>query len=259
DRNVTGVQTCALPISRSVVDLDASGNAGITATQINNGSSDACGIASMSVSPNTFTCASVGPNLVTLTVTDVNGNAQTCTATVTVEDKVKPVAICQDITVQLDASGNASITAAQINNGSTDACGIASMSVTPNTFTCVNVGPNPVTLTVTDVNGNEQTCTATVTVEDKVKPVALCQNITVQLDASGNASITAAQINNGSTDACGIASMSVTPNTFTCANVGPNPVTLTVTDLNLFPTRRSSDLTVEDKVKPVALCQDITV
>src|SRR5207249_5042613 len=91
------------------------------------------------------------------------------------EDKVKPVAVCQDITVQLDASGNAGITATQINNGSSDACGIASMSVSPNTFTCANVGPNLVTLTVTDVNGNVQTCTATVTVEDKVKPVAVWQ------------------------------------------------------------------------------------
>src|SRR5437868_11067515 len=170
----------------------------------------------MGITPNTFTCVNVGPNPVTLTVTDVNGNEQTCTATVTVEDKVKPVAVCQNITVQLDATGNASITAAQINNGSTDACGIASVRVTPTTFTCANVGPNPVTLTVTDVNGNEQTWIASASGKDKVKTVAVCQNITVQLDATGNASITAAQINNGSTDACGIASVSVTPNTFTC-------------------------------------------
>src|SRR2546430_7394222 len=200
----------------------------------------------MSVSPNTFTWANVGSKRVNLSVTDVKGNEQTCTATVTVEDEVKPVAVCQDITVQLDATGNASITAAQINNGSSDACGIAAMSVTPNTFTCVNVGPNPVTLTVTDVNGNEQTCAATVTVEDKVKPVAVCQNITVQLDATGNASITAAQINNGSSDACGIASVSVSPNTFTCVNVGPNTVTLTVTDVNGNQQTCTATVTVED-------------
>jgi hypothetical protein len=48
---------------------------------------------------------------------------------VTVEDTIPPVAICQDITVQLDATGNASITGADIDNGSNDNCGIASLSV----------------------------------------------------------------------------------------------------------------------------------
>src|SRR5437016_7599455 len=82
-------------------------------------------------------------------------------------------------------------------------------------FTCVNVGPNPVTLTVTDVNGNEQTCTATVTVEDRSEPVTVEPQTTTQLAASRNANITPAQINNCSADACGIAPISVTPTTFT--------------------------------------------
>jgi PKD repeat protein len=68
-------------------------------------------------------------------------------------------------------------------------CGIASLVVTPNTFTCADVGTNTVTLTVTDVNSNS-TCTAQVTVEDTVPPIALCQDITVQLDATGNGSVT---------------------------------------------------------------------
>jgi hypothetical protein len=95
------------------------------------------------------------------------------------------VAVCQDISVQLNPGGSVTITAAQVDNGSTDACGIASMSVTPSTFTCANVGANTVTLTVTDNNGNQSTCTATVTVLDNNAPTALCQNITVQLDANG--------------------------------------------------------------------------
>src|SRR3989475_6359898 len=130
-----------------------------------------------------FDCSNVGPNLVTLTVTDNNGNSQTCTATVTVQDQVGPVAVCQDITVQLDATGHVTISPAQIDNGSTDACGIASLSLSKTNFDCSNVGPNLVTLTVTDNNGNTQTCTATVTVQDQVRPVAVCQDITVQLDA----------------------------------------------------------------------------
>jgi hypothetical protein len=36
-----------------------------------------------------------------------------------------------------------------------------------------------------------------ITVEDNVAPVAICQNITVQLDITGNATITASQVDNG--------------------------------------------------------------
>ncbi len=241
------------------VQLDASGNASVAAASVDNGSNDACGIASLSLSPNSFDCTDVGNNTVTLTATDNNGNISTCTATVTVEDNVPPVAICQDITVQLDASGNATIAGTDVDNGSNDACGIASLSVSPNTFDCTDIGNNTVTLTVTDNNGNTSTCTSTVTVEDNVAPTALCQDITVQLDASGNASITAADVDNGSNDACGIASLSVSPNTFDCTDVGNNTVTLTVTDNNGNISTCTSTVTVEDNVPPVAICQDITI
>ena len=63
----------------------------------------------------------------TLTVTDVHGNTDTCTSTATVQDNVDPDAPCKDLTAQLDGTGNASITGADIDNGSSDACGIASL------------------------------------------------------------------------------------------------------------------------------------
>ncbi|MBL1279261.1 MAG: HYR domain-containing protein [Fluviicola sp.] len=242
-----------------IVQLDATGNVIITGTDIDGGSTDACGIASVTASPNTFTCAEVGPNTVTLTVTDNNGNISTCTSTVTVEDNVAPVAMCQPITVQLDATGNVSIVAGDIDAGSNDACGIVSTTIDMSTFDCSNVGANTVTLTVTDVNGNTSTCTSTVTVEDNVAPVAICQPITVQLDATGNAIITAADIDNGSNDACGIATTTIDISTFDCSNVGPNTVTLTVTDVNGNVSTCTSIVTVEDNVAPTVICQDITV
>ena len=241
------------------VQLDATGNAMIVAGDIDNGSNDACGIASMVVAPNTFTCANVGPNSVMLTVIDVNGNFNTCNATVTVQETIPPVAVCKDLTVQLDALGNASITGSDIDGGSTDNCGIASKLATPNAFTCANVGPNTITLTVRDVNGNENTCTATVTIEDNTAPVAICRDITKQLNASGNATITGADIDNGSNDACGIQSMTVSPNTFNCGDVGPNNVTLMVTDVNGLVNTCDAIVTVEDNTAPVAICRDITI
>ncbi|MCB0572861.1 MAG: hypothetical protein KDC66_24000, partial [Phaeodactylibacter sp.] len=241
------------------VQLNAGGSAGATAAQVDNSSFDNCGIASMSLSPTAFTCANVGSNAVTLTVTDVNGNSASCSATVTVQDNSMPTAACQNVTVQLDASGSASVTTAQVNNSSSDNCGIAGLSVSPSLFTCANIGPNAVTLTVTDVNGNSGSCAATVTVQDNVAPTALCQNVTVQLNASGNGSTTATAVNNGSSDACGIASMSLSPTAFTCANVGSNTVTLTVTDVNGNSSTCSANVTVQENIPPTALCQNVTV
>src|SRR6185503_5125902 len=106
---------------------------------------DDCGSVSLSLDKTTFSCSDVGADTVTLTVTDANGNTATCTATVTVVDTVPPVAVCQALTIQLDATGIANITAAQINNGSSDACGIANLSLDKTSFNCSNVGTNTVT------------------------------------------------------------------------------------------------------------------
>ena len=162
--------------------MDASGNASVSASDIDNGSSDACGIASLSLSQTDFDCSHVGTNEVILTVTDVNGNQSTATATVTVVDDVAPVASAQNVTIDLDASGNASVSTDDIDNDcshSSDACGIASLSLSQTDFDCSHVGTNEVILTVTDVNGNQSTATATVTVVDDVAPVASAQNVTI--------------------------------------------------------------------------------
>jgi hypothetical protein len=195
-----------------------------------------------------------------VTVTDASGETQSLTnLEVKVEDNISPNAIAQDITVQLDANGNVSITAADIDNDSNDDCGISSLSLDKDSFDCSNVGANQVTLTVTDNNENISTATATVTVEDNTGPVAIAQDITVQLDANGNASITAADIDNGSNDACGIASLSLDKDSFNCSNIGANQVTLTVTDNNNNISTATATVTVEDNITPVAIAQDITV
>lgn len=169
----------------------------------------------------------------TYLATSTNGSSGCITtASITLRDAVAPVVVTRPVTVQLNATGTATITAAQVNNGSTDNCSVATVTVSPSSFNCANVGPNNVTLTVTDASGNTSTGTAVVTVQDLVAPTVITRPVTVFLNANGQASITAAQINNGSTDACGIASVTVNPSTFTCANIGTNTVTLTVTDVN---------------------------
>ncbi|MCB9267513.1 MAG: T9SS type A sorting domain-containing protein [Lewinellaceae bacterium] len=75
-------------------------------------------------------------------------------------------AICQDITVQLDAGGSASITAADIDGGSTGACGQLSLSASQTDFSCADVGNIDVVLMATGGDGASSNCTATLTVED---------------------------------------------------------------------------------------------
>ena len=323
------------------VQLDESGNATIVASDVDGGSTDNCGIASLAIDVDTFDCSNVGTNPVVLTVTDVNGNSSTCTATVTVEDNIAPViacpmditlpndpgvcgaevnfgdasaadacgiatvlqtaglpsgstfpvgtstveftatdvngntstcsftvtvqdtelpvAVCQDITIQLDALGFASITAADIDGGSSDNCGVASISASQTDFDCSDVGDNNITLTVTDVNGNSSTCTATVTVEDVTAPVVACTDITVILDVNGTVTINGTDIDGGSSDACGIATYELDIDTFDCSNVGDNPVTLTVTDVNGNSASCTATVTVIDDIAPDLVCMDITL
>lgn len=92
----------------------------------------------------------------------------------------QPRAICNPVTVYLNAAGNASITMAQVNNGSLG----RPVSVIPSTFNCTNVGANMVTLTVRDSCNNTSSCIATVTVLDTIKPVLFCQNQNVNLQPS---------------------------------------------------------------------------
>ncbi len=165
-------------------------------------------------------------------------------------DSIKPIVITKNLTVNLNAAGTANITAAQVNDGSSDNCGIAAITVDKTNFNCSNVGANTVTLTVTDVNGNSSSATAVVTVVDNILPIAASQNITVQLGANGTASITAAQINNGSSDNCGIATITVDKTTFDCSNAGANTVTLTVTDVNGNSRSTTATVTVVDNILP---------
>jgi hypothetical protein len=196
-----------------------------------------------------------------LTVTDVNGNTNTCTAIVTVEDMLPPTAICQDITVQLDANGMATIAPSDVDGGSTDNCGAITSLLDIDTFDCVDVGtPVTVSLMLTDSNGNSSSCSAVVTVEDNVAPDVICQDITIQLDSNGMATIMPSDVAGGSTDACGISSLAIDMNTFDCSNVGPNDVTLSVSDIHGNIGTCIAVVTVEEEnAVPIAVCQNLTL
>ncbi len=80
------------------------------------------------------------------------------------QDTEAPQVVCQDIAIDLDANGQASIQAADIDGGTTDNSGDFTLSASQTQFDCANLGANTITLTATDAAGNTSSCTAQVTV-----------------------------------------------------------------------------------------------
>ena len=232
------------------VNLDASGNGTITPADIDNGSTDNCGIASRTLTKSNFDCSNVGANLIYLIVTDVNGNTDSAVALINVIDLIKPTVVTQVVTVSLDANGNGTLTSTEVDNGSNDNCSIASRTLSKSNFDCSNVGINSVILTVTDVNGNNDAASAQITVEDTLKPIVKTLAYTIYLDASGGAGITVNEIDNGSSDNCSIANRSLSKTNFDCSELGANTIYLIVTDVNGNIDSASALITVLDTIKP---------
>ncbi|MEO8732709.1 MAG: gliding motility-associated C-terminal domain-containing protein, partial [Flavobacteriales bacterium] len=241
------------------VYLDASGNASITGMDINGGSTDNDSIASYSASPNTFSCMDMGQNAAVLTVTDASGNTDLCVATVTVLDTIAPTVICHSITIPLGLNGTSTIVATDINGGSSDNCSNAALTYAASQTLFDSAGVYSVTLTVTDGSGNSSNCVATVTVADVNPPNTVCKDTTLYLDNNGNVSITAHDLDGGSTDNGQIMSITASQTVFDCGDLGSNQVVLSVTDDQGNVGTCTALVTVLDTIAPTAVCKDIHV
>jgi hypothetical protein len=114
----------------------------------------------------------VGQTTVTATATNCGGTTS-ADFTVTVRDEQAPVARAKNISVDL-VNGTATARAEDLNAFSSDNCsGALLYSVSPSTFTCANIGSNPVTFTVRDASGNTASKTVTVTVRGSVPAPAI--------------------------------------------------------------------------------------
>lgn len=234
------------------VSLNANGTAAITAAQINNGSSDNCGVASISLSKTGFDCSNVGTNNVTLTVTDVNGNVSTATAVVTVIDDIKP-SITAPAMVSVVNTPGACMAAVNLGTPETsDNCGVA--SVTNNAPALFPVGTTIVKWTVTDIHGNvTDTATQEVVVIDNENPTITVNNISVNNDAA-KCFATVAVGQPETADNCGVSSVvgvrsDNQPLTATYP-VGTTTITWTVTDIHGNIKTAVQSIVVTDNEKP---------
>lgn len=115
-----------------------------------------------------------------LTVTDANGCTVATDVTIGSLDEIAPTVFANDVNLFLGEDGTVTLPLGQVNNGSFDNCGIASMSLSITEFDCTQVGDNTVTLTVTDQSGNSSTAEVTVSVSDLIAPSMTCpENIIV--------------------------------------------------------------------------------
>ena len=236
-----------------IISLDANNTATISVSDIDGGTTDDCGLTSLTIDQMAFDCSHIGTQTVTLTAMDTGGNTAIGTATVTIQDTLLPTVMTQDITLNLDASGTASISTMDVDNGSSDNCGITNMVLDIMQFDCSNLGMNTVTLTVADQSGNIQTAIATVNVVDDIAPTIVTNNSTIYLDANGMAMITAADIVT-ITDNCDIDSVALGLTQFDCSDVGMNLVSVQVTDLAGNAAMASALVIVADTLPTMINC-----
>jgi len=208
---------------------------------------DACGIAGVvQVAPPGFVVSGVGSITAALVVTDVNNNVSQCNFTINKVDNTLPTIACPPTqTLVLGSTCSATLPDYRSLATANDNCGVQSVTQSPAAGTTVsNAGNMTVTLTVTDINGNSNTCTFTVTKVDNTAPTVQCFNQTITFNGQTNIALNTDDLVDAS-DNCGVASISLSPDHITCEQVGQTvPVTVTVTDLNNNVSTCTSYITV---------------
>jgi gliding motility-associated-like protein len=231
---------------------------------------DNCGIASLindyNGTDNATDIYPVGTTVVTWTVTDVNGNTANCQTTVTVSDAQLPGISCPDDITIFNDPGVCGATITMDLPVADDNCGIASVindfNGTPDASGFYPVGITNVTWTVTDVNGNSNTCVVVVEITDNEAPGMSCPEDITQSNDTGECGAVVIYDLPSSTDNCivletvqlaGIASGGFFP-------VGTTVNTYQVTDAAGNTTTCSFSVTIEDNEQPEIICPaDIAV
>ena len=203
-------------------------------------------------------CGNTGSATVTFTASDDCGNTTTTMATFTIEDTTSPTALGSDLTVILDGNGQATITADDIDNGSSDACGEVTLSIDVTSFDCDDVGPNDVVLTVTDecMNAASATVTVIVTAVDDAAPTI--SDVPADITQTADLGVCGAVVTYDSpltADNCDGGTLTSSHPSGSTFPVGTTTVTFTATDASSNSSTATFTITVTDDEAPAISAQ----
>ena len=203
---------------------------------------------------------------ITITATDGSGNSASCTFTVTAVDETPPAIACPgDRTINPDANCAALIPDYRGSARATDNCaatGAITLTQRPAPGTALNGQGDAaqVTIVADDGNGNRDSCTFIVTLEDNVPPLIDCPaDKTVDVDENCSYSLEDLRPQANVLDNCTAASqIIVTQNigigqTFT-GDATEIVVTLTADDRNGNTAQCLTTITLEDNLAPTITC-----
>ncbi|MFD2201457.1 HYR domain-containing protein, partial [Shivajiella indica] len=197
----------------------------------------------------------VGTTVVTYTATDAAGNTATCSFEVIVSDNEVPNVQTRNVLIEIEAGSTYTLTLDEVDNGSSDNCGIASRTLSQTLFSDADEGENTVILTVTDIAGNQSSGSAIITVVVLSAPecvVARARDVVLVLDRNGNATLSVNQVDDGSFSNCSnrISTIEVDKISFGCEDLGEQMVTFRVTDGNGNVGEAQFKVTVLDQTAP---------
>ncbi|MEZ5030040.1 MAG: hypothetical protein R2787_01440 [Saprospiraceae bacterium] len=173
---------------------------------------------------------------ITFTATDLCGNQSQRKVHIRVIDNSIPNAICfAQINATLNSQGTLTMNPGQVNDGSYDNCtpeALLNLALDKTNFDCTNLGANIVQLTVTDLQGNSNTCSATVNI---TADPALTINTAVTVTPETFMNANDGAINVVATGGSGQFTYLWTPGNATTpsiANLASGTYTLMITDVN---------------------------
>jgi hypothetical protein len=192
--------------------------------------SDNCPGVSVSSNPASGFCFPVGVTMVVVTATDLAGNTDTCSFTVTIEGTVVTVPPVANCVQNLELAAGPTCTAnGSVDDGSYDPDG-GSVTLAQYPAGPYPIGQTNVTLVVHDDEGDSSVCVSTVTVRDLTPPTANCPGDTTIVIPAGQSCAPYNFVASGF-DPCGLQSLTATPPSGTCFPVGATLVTVIATDI----------------------------
>jgi len=218
------------------------------------------------------------PYTIVWTVEDYNGNTNTCSMVLTIEDNTEPAFNCLNINRPLPSNGVLNLTWEDFVFGTpSDNCDLPEpmgtyFSLSRSTFTCDDADGNSIDIVITmeDEAGNVANCTSQLTIQESVAPTVICESITESL-AGSSVTIQAEDLNNGSFDNCPVNTPSLvfwfdvngtleSELEFDCSQTGDHDVEVIAEDANgNLSSPCSATITIVDDTPPVVVCQDLAL